>query len=242
MYSLPSNPLNNRASIEPWALFIDIEGFSNLLISDRGQAAFLVRVLANGIHNIGSRVFPEVSERLFAYGLGDGFLIVPDISRQTVEKPLAIATVLMHHILSQGGVAKASISRGETADVSGWFTDSVREGSMGHGLIRIYHIMGTALLNSYNVGKDCSGAVLALDPSFASELPEAIIIKQGNPILVDWINIDFPLLQTVANRSALPLLPASEARVLLSTYIENQSNLTEDWINNTNESTTLEGV
>ncbi|MHB8793248.1 MAG: hypothetical protein ACYC6O_07930 [Thermoleophilia bacterium] len=223
--------------MDTWAIFIDIEGFSNLLISERGQAAFLIRELADGIHRIGSLVFPRVSERLFAYGLGDGFLIVPDLSQQQFEKPLAIAIVLLHRILALGGVAKASISIGETSDVSGWFTESVRSGNMGQGIILSYPIMGSALVNAFHLGSEHRGAVLILDSAFNSEIPEGICVNQNNPPLVDWIHCDFPLLRDVASRAGLPLLSAENARVRLSTYIESQDNLDEEWIRNSLEST-----
>ena len=198
-----------------------------------------MRELADGIYSIGSQAFPSIPERLFAYGLGDGFLVVPDYSPQTVEKPLAIAMLLMQQVLLNGGTAKAAISRGETADVSGWFSDPVRNQTMGRGLIMTYPIMGSALINPFNLGREHSGSVLILDPSFVDEFPDGVELDRSNPPLVDWIHSDFPLLIDVARASGLFRLPPDDLAQRLTNYIESQNGLSAEWIRNTLQSTNL---
>ena len=110
-------------AVNHWSLFVDVEGFSVIYAQDKARALVLLRELATGIYLIGSKVFSDAPSSLFAYGLGDGFLIVPDLDTSKAERPLAIAIVLMHHLLSRGGVAKTAISTGDIADISGCFPE-----------------------------------------------------------------------------------------------------------------------
>lgn len=219
-----------------WSLFVDVEGFSEIYSQDQKRALILMRELADVIHAIGNRAFPDESERLFAYGLGDGFLIVPGIEAARPEKPVAIAIALMHHMLGLGGLLKASISRGEVADVTGCFSQRVLNGSMGDGIIMIFPIMGNALANAYKLGAGAKGASVLLDASMVSDLPKEVRYSRTDPVRIDWLHSRWPLLNRLIQRAGLHLFSAVDAKQRLLAYIEIENkHLNQKWIEMTLE-------
>lgn len=220
--------------MDSWSLFVDIEGFSDIYARDEGKALGLLAYLADGVHAIGSRAFPAQKHRLFAYGIGDGFLISPDLEPPQVQRPLAIAIVLMQHVLNRGGVATASISHGEIADVSGVFSAEVQGGVMGAGFIDTTQVMGTALVNAYGLGKRVTGACLLLEPRLALDLPAEVSVSESAPLLIDWLHCAWASVSDVADRAGLELLSVGEAEQKLRDYIEaNSAMLSQQWIRRT---------
>ena len=159
---------NNR-----WAIFIDIEGFSffeNVIDFYRSVETILIT-----LYLIGSKVYKETPERLFAHHIGgDGFLIISEFAEKNLSRPIAITTILLRSLVLNGFVGKAGISVGDFADISGcWsefykliendlpklkgdfgeyvdpaFKDRTRI-SIGEGLLLPISVMGGALINSY---------------------------------------------------------------------------------------------
>lgn len=220
-----------------WCLFIDVEGFTAIYGRTEAKALMLLKELANAIHTIGSKVFPDPPARLFAYGLGDGFLVVPDLDPVSAERPLAIALVLMHHFLSRGGLAKSAVSVGGIADISGCFPKELHQGAMGQGVLTTFNVMGTALSNTYKLGASVRGACLLLDARIAGPLPSGVIYSGVGPLLVDWIHSRFTLAEEVAAKAGLDLLSAEKAERLLLDYIRGGGqDLPQEWIRGTLES------
>jgi hypothetical protein len=220
-----------------WCLFIDVEGFSAIYGRNEAKALILLKEVGNTIHAIGSKVFPDPPARLFAYGLGDGFLVVPDLDPINAERPLAIALVLMHHLLSRGGLAKSAISVGGIADISSCFPKELQQGAMGQGVLTTFNVMGTALSNAYKLGASVRGACLLLDARIAVSLPSGVICSGAGPLLVDWIHSRFTLAEEVADKAGLDLLSAENAERLLLDYIRGGGqDLPQEWIRGTLES------
>lgn len=223
--------------MESWCLFIDVEGFSSIYGRNEVKALILLRELGKAIHTLGSKVFPDPPARLFAYGLGDGFLVVPDIDPINAERPLTIALVLMHHLLSRGGLAKAAVSVGGIADISSCFPIELLQGAMGQGVLTTFNVMGTALSNAYKLGASVRGACLLLDARVAVTLPSGVICSGTGPLLVDWIHSRFTLAEKVAEKSGLDLLSPEKAERLLLDYIRGGGQeLPQEWIRGTLES------
>jgi len=220
--------------MESWCLFIDVEGFSAIYARNEVKALTLLSELGKAIHNIGSKVFPDPPARLFGYGLGDGFLVVPDLDTLNAERPLAIALVLMHRLLGCGGLAKAALSVGGIADIGSCFPKELQRGAMGQGLIITFNVMGTALSNAYKLGASVRGACLLVDARVAATLPSGVICSGAGPLIVDWIHSRFTLAEEVADRAGLGLLTAEKAEELLHNYIRGEGqDLPQEWIRGT---------
>ena len=206
--------------MDGWSLFVDIEGFSVIYKQDCGRALTLMCDLADGIYSIGSRVFSDGHSRLFAYGLGNGFLIVPGIEPAKPERPLAIAIALMHHLISRDGLLKAAISFGEIAHIVSFFSQPVKNGSMGEGLFTIFPVIGTALANAYKLSARVSGASVLLDARMAIGLPKEVRCSGSDPVRIDWLHSRWPLLDEVSKKSEIHILQPEKAEQHLLTYVE----------------------
>ena len=67
-----------------WAIWIDIEGFKFLHAAHNIPALRILGRLIEDIYLIGNNVFPEAPERLFAHQLGDGIVMVSDLSGELI--------------------------------------------------------------------------------------------------------------------------------------------------------------
>src|SRR5439155_12891347 len=112
------------------------------------------------IYQIGSRGYPESPYRLFAHQLGDGFVVVGEFGWPDLDQACGISIALLRAVLHSGGTAKAAISEGEMADITGCYPEPIRtlygesQGGvfgMGGGLMSVLPVMGTALINSYRL-------------------------------------------------------------------------------------------
>jgi hypothetical protein len=98
-----------------WAIWIDIEGFSKLWsVGDVGLHA--LNQLLLGIYHIGSKVYPEPGQRIFAHQFGDGFVIVSEFAEESLDRCAAIAIALMQFVTHSGCFARAAIAEGEFAE------------------------------------------------------------------------------------------------------------------------------
>jgi hypothetical protein len=129
-----------------WSIWIDVEGFSTLWA--RGDKAVSgLRALMEGIYRLGTRLYRDDGERLFAHQFGDGFIIVADFHEPQLDRCAAIAVALMRHISHAGCLARAAIAEGEFADISGLWPKVIREAiardgsddcvSLGSGLMTL---------------------------------------------------------------------------------------------------------
>lgn len=228
--------------MDRWAINIDIEGFSQTYDSDP-QAMVSLRALMDGIFKIGSECYPNSPERIFAHQLGDGFLIVGEFGSEKLQKPVAIAAVLMQHVLANGGAAKASISEGDFADIQGCYPESIRRANsrngtvfMGEGLMTTFSVMGTALINAFKLsGKAPSGSLLVTHEAYSDRLPEevnATTISKQKLISIDWIHSDFPISDDIQSQTDLGKPEVSELESGMRRYIDENS-LRLEWKSNT---------
>src|SRR5712691_908711 len=139
-----------------WAVFLDIEGVSKIFPSDEAHFFGAFDALLNVLGRIGTLVYPDTPDRLFAHQVGgDGLLIVSEFAEGTPEVPISIAIVLMQVLLINGAVAKGGISEGGFGDIQNCFPSLgalPRAGDhrfrLSGGLLTIFPVMGTALINA----------------------------------------------------------------------------------------------
>jgi hypothetical protein len=196
-----------------WSIYIDIEGFG--VLYDRETTVLeALGDLMEGIHAIGTRVYPESPDRLFAYQTGDGFIVVSEFGASSLEMPISIAIALLRHVAARGRFAKASLGEGELADIWGCYPRSIREArhpddsvSLGSGFMTIFPVMGTALIDAVGVAKRSpSGCLLTLESGKRSRLPAECVIREvegGEVVSIDWIHSDLPLVDRLQQLAGL---------------------------------------
>lgn len=230
--------------MDRWSIYIDIEGFSATYAKGT-QPLVSLGALMEGIHSIGSLCYPENPHRLFAYQLGDGFVIVGEFGWPDLKQPTTVAIALLRTVLYAGGVAKAAISEGQLADILGCYPERIQHlyaqscggaFSMGRGLMTVLPVMGTALINSFKLlhsSKTPSGGLLILPKSQIGRLPAGVTFKEiGELCALDWLHVSYLELDELIKTAQLP--PFSEAGMIsaLNRYIKTNQ-LSKDWVDNT---------
>jgi len=196
-----------------WAIYIDIEGFS--VLYDRETVVLEALCdLMEGIYLIGERCYPESPDRLFAHQTGDGFVIVSEFGASSLEVPVAISIALLRHVAARGRFAKASIAEGEFADIFGCYPRRIRDACtgdatirLGGGLMTLFPVMGTALINAFGIAKRApSGSLLVLVAQNQRRLPVECIVQQVNGqdiVSVDWVHSEVPLVGRLQQQAGL---------------------------------------
>lgn len=202
-------------------------------------------VTMKGIYRIGTQRFSQTPNRLFAHQLGDGFVIVSEFEAQSLETPLAIAILLMRFVLISGGVTKSAISEGSFANIKGCYPDCIRDNvnkqgviRLGSGLMRIFPVMGTALINSYRVHhKSPSGSLLVIDGSLFDHIPSDMKVNCIDGLemaVIDWLHTDMPATEDISGATGWNLSDVPTMERQLDQYIQN-NNVSQDWERNTRE-------
>jgi hypothetical protein len=215
--------------MERWAINIDMEGFSVLWKQEDNKILQSFRELMKAIFRIGCKCFPDSPERLFAHQIGDGFLIVSDFHEENLERSVTIAVALMKHVAANGHLTKAVIVEGDFSDIQGCYPKEVISSlvgdhtvSIGHGLMTIFPVMGTALIKSVKIAtKSPKGPLLTLEKSKISRLPQEMPIKEIEKtgiISIDWINMETPLLKKIQSYSGLSTPSPNNLKNMLAKY------------------------
>jgi hypothetical protein len=225
-----------------WCIYIDIEGFGKLYGKD-DIVIFALHDLMEAIFLIGKNCYPNSPNRIFAHQTGDGFAIVSDFHAESLEVPVAISIALLRHVAADGRFAKASIGEGDFADITGLYPDCVRDaringGSvrMGEGIMTLFTVMGTALINAHRIGKDSpSGSLLNVACSNRNRLPAECIVKEveiGNLLSIDWVHSQMSLVSQIQERANLKT-PTNELIVVLFDQYKLNQNPPRHWVEST---------
>jgi hypothetical protein len=225
-----------------WCIYIDIEGFGQLY-GKNDIVILALHDLIEGIFLIGENCYSESPNRIFAHQTGDGFAIVSEFHAKSLEVPVVISIALLRHIAANGRFAKASIGEGDFADITGLYPDCVRgarinEGSvrMGEGIMTLFTVMGTALINAHRIAKDSpSGSLLTVACSNRDRLPAECIVKEvegGNILSIDWVHSQLPLVSQIQDRANLKTPANDLIGVLFDQYKMNQ-NPPRHWVEST---------
>lgn len=209
-----------------WAVLVDIEGFG-ALYEQETKAIQSLAALMEGIFLIGSRVFSQSPDRLFAHQIGDGFLIVGEFGSASLDRPVAIAVALLRHVAATGRFAKATIAEGDFADIQGFYPDAVRSAPgaksgrvpMGAGLMTTFTVMGTALIRAVGLSKSVSGALLLADAQHAARLPPCVHTSVGQTVVIDWLHSTIPEANVIQQHAGLCSPPTAEISGLLKSYL-----------------------
>ena len=226
-----------------WAIYIDIEGFSSLYANNMVQAIKGLGTVMKGIYFVGTKVCPESPNRLFVHQTGDGFVIVSEFGQGRPQLPVAIAIILMRCALRAGCLTKAGISEGEFADIRGCYPEVITRNSdadgrvdLGSGLMRVFPVMGTALINAHHLTTRKKGALLLLDAPMASDLISNSNLSAKFPdfVAIDWVHADLPEIRHVATRASIRLPEVGMLEELLKEKVEAaKGSVPKEWVKNT---------
>lgn len=226
-----------------WSIYIDVEGFSHIYEEDQTRALSALSGLMDAIHRIASKVYTNSPDRLFIHQFGDGFVIVSDFHESSSERPLAVAISVMQHLIAVGIATKAAISAGDFSDVLGCYPSGVQKAaldgrrtfSVGEGLMSIIPVMGMALISPYKIAQKKSGAVLLLDAVQFSEIPDGVRTTFADPITIDWVHTNFPLVEEISKKAGLHRFDTQTTEEYLMKYIQRDPKPSESWIKSTLE-------
>jgi len=220
--------------MEQWSLYIDIEGFGGTY-EQGSQALESLGALMEGIYLIGGRCYPESPDRIFAHQIGDGFIVVGEFGRASLEQALTIGILLLRHVLAKGGAARAAVDGGGFADIVGCYPKVVREAfhragggafPLGGGIMTIFPVMGTALINSYRIvshKKAPPGSILLIRSNQAERCPVGTRTKRSGPLaVIDWIHSDYQELRSVAEKAGLPRPSVTQMEAAMIRYLSTQ--------------------
>jgi hypothetical protein len=230
--------------MEPWSLYIDIEGFGAKYEKDI-QPLVSLGALMEAIYLIGTRCFAKAPNRIFVHQLGDGFIIGGEFGKESLQDPLSIGIALMRHVLSAGGVAKAAISEGKLGDIVDCYPKVLAEEyarsyggafALGEGLMTILPVMGTALINAYRLLdslKTPSGSFIIVKKSDLPRLPANTKATEVDEIgVVDWIHTSYPELEKIIKQAGLRNPNVEQLERSMDVYLKSNK-LSEEWSRNT---------
>lgn len=193
------------------------------------------------IHRIGKNVYPEPPDRLFAHQLGDGFLIVSDFHEEDLNRAASIATLLMKFITSFGVFARGAIAEGGLSGITGCYTNEVMNecdnggwstSRMGAGLMTIFPVMGTALINAVGIDKRSpKGPLLTLPQNYTDRISGSFIINKVSEteiVSIDWVHTEFELISKIRDKALLKYPSPENLELLLKNYISKYK-LPDEW-------------
>jgi len=154
-----------------------------------------------GIYHVGTTVCSNAPNSIFAYQVGDGFIISSEFGLNAPSLPLGICIFLLRLVATRGGFAKCAASTGEMADIKGCFPRVIQDNlieshavRLGSGLMTLFPVMGTALINTYTLSKKERGSVLIWDKKIDISSDQGIVVTKddGDYLLIDWLHSRSP--------------------------------------------------
>lgn len=224
-----------------WAIHIDIEGFGTKW-DDTIDAFLGLNALMEGIFLIGDNAYSEPPDRLFAYQFGDGFLIVSDFHEPNLDRAVLVCIALLRYVLSKGAIAKAAIAEGDLSGIEGCYPEVIRKRNvdgqvrLGHGLMTVFPVMGTALIRSVGLDKNSpSGPLLTMISANTTRISLDVLKIQKNDrlIFVNWLKSEPNGLSELQIAAGMEQFSESERISQLRNYIESNKELKKEWIENT---------
>ncbi len=223
---------------QPWGIWVDVEGFSNLWsagdLARRGLNRLMYLIFA-----VGRRCYPREPERLFAHHMGDAFYIASSFHEESLDRCASIAITLMRGMTEIDCVARASIAEGSIADYSGTRPKEIQEAgaldgdndviSLGEGIMTLQSVMGQGLIDAVSVDKLAAnalykGSLLLIPTAKASRLSKGFVIRSlaAAPGIsaIDWIHSTSPILDAIEEGIGLAKASPRDFETRLTTYVD----------------------
>ncbi len=226
------------------AVYIDIEGFSALYRASERNGNKALKQLMRGVYEVWSRFTGKPADRLFAHQFSDGFLLLQDDWRPTIDRSLAIAIGLMRYLLNWGFVGRAGIATGDFSDISSLFEIVQEEANHRvqraepDGVMTTARVMGDALINAYKVQtNDLSGPLLFVNPALRDRISDQRLCTQEDSskrLVIDWFRSDVPSLDEVLSILDIKWHTTRMLTYYLSEYVNTHAGLSVPWRGNAN--------
>lgn len=237
-----------------WSIWIDIEGFSTLW--GKGNLAMAgLSTLMSGIFAIGTKVYVDDGDRLFAHQFGDGFVIVGDFYEVALDRCAAIAVALMRHVTTSGCIARAAIAEGDFADYSGCWPMEIRKeianlqsddvARLGSGIMTLLPVMGTALINANKLDSRnrTKGGILTIatcdSARVASSFPRRVSRDDDSMTMIDWVHASSPYIDEITAKGEIAGMTTASLEMAISDYISGPNAPPATWIAGTSEYASL---
>ena len=225
-----------------WCIYTDILGFSHLWEYDQFRAITAVKGQIRAIFQIGTKVYPSGSKRLFVHQMGgDGLAIVSEGPEQSLERPIAISVALLRHIATSGLFGSAAIEEGDNAHVSGWYPEDMEITdcggvSLGEGLMTLSSsVMGTAIIRAYHLNNHGpSGPFLTISENRRDRVPEDMDIREtgsnGKRIWsINWLQYESMLLSDIRDKTGISIPSAKDINQKMKEYCLQNPEVRDKW-------------
>jgi hypothetical protein len=226
---------------DPWALYIDVEGFASKWNETDMEAFRGINTLMEGIFRIGTHCYAEPPARLFAHQFGDAFLVVSDSHETLFDRAALVGIALMRQLLSVGEATKCAMDEGHISDIANCYPDPIRKRynqghiDVGAGLMTFTPVMGTALIRTASLQKRVHGPLFVLRKSLSDRLSTTFRLSElPDPDLLslNWVSGEPPGLNKLQEMAGLSHIAEEDRREQLRSYIERNSGLGHEWREN----------
>ncbi|MBL1279599.1 MAG: hypothetical protein COA33_004980 [Fluviicola sp.] len=177
------------------SLYIDIEGFAKKF--ETGAKKSFID-LTNDLFKLGKNNFNHLS--IVQFG-GDGFLIKEVLTyTNNLNRFIDIASALLQSICLRGGIGRVQISSGHLADISGLYSEELRNAISrdkqnilheSNNVMLINSVIGTSIINCFKL-KGPSGPLLLIDNLLITDEEKHNYIHYNmngiNVYGVNWLN------------------------------------------------------
>ena len=144
---------------------------------------------------------------------------------------------LMRHLLAQRIACKAGISEGRFADVGGCLPPCVRHRidetnaiRSGKYIMTFWSVMGTALINAFNLTKMCpSGPLLLLDGRLSVPGTIKVLDHAEGFVNVDWLRSEPPLLAELMQSLGACMETPDQLAKRLRDYVNENPEISAEW-------------
>lgn len=183
--------------MDNWAIWVDVEGFSKIYPGRPGRAFKVIGALMEGIYKLGTMTCASSPNPLFAYQVGDGFILSSGCGLASSHLPIAIAIFLHKVVALAGGCIKSAVSTGNMADIQDCYPSLIRSNvgasgcvPMGDGIMTTFPVMGTALINTHALSMRESGALLIWDCSLSLADSDGVVVSRegADYLVIDWLH------------------------------------------------------
>jgi hypothetical protein len=226
--------------IQRTAMFIDIQGFGKLYRSE-ADSLWGLADLMEGVYRLGQESTRLGISRLFAHHIGDGFVLIDDGGVANASR-LAAAAVALHQftLVRSLHFCASAVAEGEMADVLHCYPKMVLDARaddgvvrLGEGLMTLFPVMGTAIINTNRMLKEAHGSVILVSPEQKPKLEAGLhCIEEDHKLFVNWITSASPTISLARQILGIDAISIDELRSRFQAAIERNA-CPSEWVTRT---------
>jgi hypothetical protein len=236
-----------------WAIYVDIEGYSEIFRKAPTKGRFLAVSLSEDVCMIASKLLCGTFG-FYQFGV-DGFLIKPVSVSAKFSSAVSISVALLRMALTYNSVRKVKISYGDLGDFSSYFEDIKRnynaatsqdfidirgQGTSRSKVLFASHVVGSALIRAHGL-QSPHGPLLCIDSNYVKEISElqlnSLPFSNERSITINWLNQFNEEIENEIHSLIGEKMDLTELNKNYKKYLEeNCSNLSPEceWLKNAN--------